>query len=129
MCGVLFSWTFVTSTDLRQDMLTLQLIRIMDRIWQNEGLDLGSVLMDVFACTKYVLGNAFTTRKNTSETWKKDVRVWVFYFPLLTPISAPPPPHLPTSPTPITYVVQAMSAWLNQSNFKERRRKSTYGEK
>ena len=28
-------------SDLRQDMLTLQLIKIMDKIWQNEGLDLG----------------------------------------------------------------------------------------
>ena len=27
-------------------MLTLQLIRIMDRFWQNEGLDLGLVLIE-----------------------------------------------------------------------------------
>lgn len=47
-------------------MLTLQLIRIMDRIWQNEGLDLGSVLIDIFACTKYVIWNAFA--KHARET-------------------------------------------------------------
>ena len=29
-------------SDLRQDMLTLQVIRIMDRIWQSEGLNLRS---------------------------------------------------------------------------------------
>lgn len=33
--------------DLRQDMLTLQLFKIMDRIWQNEGLDLGFVISEL----------------------------------------------------------------------------------
>ena len=35
---------FVLYTDLRQDMLSLQMLRIMDNLWQAEGLDLRQVM-------------------------------------------------------------------------------------
>lgn len=39
---------FKNGDDLRQDMLTLQMLRIMDRIWKREGLDLRHVLIRLF---------------------------------------------------------------------------------
>ncbi|EDQ90091.1 PI3K-CA alpha [Monosiga brevicollis MX1] len=45
--GNSFNVMFKNGDDLRQDMLTLQLIAIMDRLWQEQGLDLQ---MTPYAC-------------------------------------------------------------------------------
>lgn len=38
--------------DLRQDMLTLQVIRIMNKIWIQEGLDMRMVIFKCFSNSK-----------------------------------------------------------------------------
>jgi len=38
----------VLHTDLRQDMLSLQMLRIMDNLWQAEGLDLRQVVVSAY---------------------------------------------------------------------------------
>lgn len=45
---------FKNGDDLRQDMLTLQVIQIMDSIWQNEGLDLRMMPYACLATGKHV---------------------------------------------------------------------------
>lgn len=46
-------WSFSSSLqcgdDLRQDMLTLQMIRIMSKIWVQEGLDMRMVIFRCFS--------------------------------------------------------------------------------
>ncbi len=44
---------FKEGDDLRQDMLTLQMIRIMDRLWRNHGLDLQ---MSPYGCARLLFG-------------------------------------------------------------------------
>lgn len=58
-------WIFKSGDDLRQDMMTLQLLRLMDKLWQEEGLDLcmspyGCMSTSVDAGVIEVVSNART---------------------------------------------------------------------
>eukprot|EP00697_Spironema_sp_BW2_P006825 gnl/Spiro4/20975_TR10223_c0_g1_i1.p1 gnl/Spiro4/20975_TR10223_c0_g1~~gnl/Spiro4/20975_TR10223_c0_g1_i1.p1 ORF type:complete len:585 (-),score=5.77 gnl/Spiro4/20975_TR10223_c0_g1_i1:8-1564(-) len=59
---------FKSGDDLRQDMLTLQMIRIMDRMWKAEGLDLQ---MNPYGCISTGDGVGFIEVVLNSETTAK----------------------------------------------------------
>ncbi len=65
--GVAYPSVSIT-TDLRQHMLTLQIINIMDSIWQQEGLDLRCI-----HCTPLTLSNC---RKFYEQVWNLFLQVW-----------------------------------------------------
>jgi phosphatidylinositol-4,5-bisphosphate 3-kinase len=48
-----FEAIFKNGDDLRQDMLTLQILRLMDIIWKAEGLDLKMLIYQVFTTGSY----------------------------------------------------------------------------
>jgi len=70
--GQPFSIIFKLGDDLRQDMLTLQILRIMDQFWKKDGLDLQ---MSVYGCISTgqaegmieVVPNATTTGRIQKE--------------------------------------------------------------
>lgn len=47
---------FKNGDDLRQDMLTIQMLRIMDKLWKDEGLDLRLSFYNVIATTNTKTG-------------------------------------------------------------------------
>ncbi|KAJ8024046.1 Phosphatidylinositol 4-phosphate 3-kinase C2 domain-containing subunit beta [Holothuria leucospilota] len=59
---------FKVGEDMRQDMLTMQMIRIMDKIWLSEGLDLRMV---VFRCMPTGQGRGLVELVPNSETLRK----------------------------------------------------------
>ena len=54
--------------DLRQDMLTLQMVRIMDKMWLKNGLDLKMV---TFACVPTGLKRGFVKLITGAETLRR----------------------------------------------------------
>ncbi|XP_053562671.1 phosphatidylinositol 4-phosphate 3-kinase C2 domain-containing subunit beta [Bombina bombina] len=59
---------FKCGDDLRQDMLTLQMIRIMNKIWVQEGLDMRMV---IFRCFSTGRGRGMVEMIPTAETLRK----------------------------------------------------------
>ncbi|XP_067913537.1 phosphatidylinositol 4-phosphate 3-kinase C2 domain-containing subunit beta isoform X2 [Heterodontus francisci] len=57
-----------TGDDLRQDMLTLQMIRIMNKIWIQEGLDMRMIF---FKCTSTGWGRGMVEMIPNAETLRK----------------------------------------------------------
>ncbi|XP_027859335.1 phosphatidylinositol 4-phosphate 3-kinase C2 domain-containing subunit beta isoform X1 [Xiphophorus couchianus] len=58
---------FKSGDDLRQDMLTLQMIRIMNKIWIQEGLDMRMV---IFKCFSTGRGRGEATGEHLVSRWK-----------------------------------------------------------
>ncbi|KAM8977239.1 phosphatidylinositol 4-phosphate 3-kinase C2 domain-containing subunit beta [Pelodytes ibericus] len=59
---------FKCGDDLRQDMLTMQMIRIMNKIWVQEGLDMHMV---IFGCFSTGRGRGMVEMIPTAETLRK----------------------------------------------------------
>ncbi|MCO5561859.1 hypothetical protein L7F22_015484 [Adiantum nelumboides] len=59
---------FKAGDDLRQDMLTLQLMKIMEKIWSKASLDLR---MNVYGCVSTGLSDGFLEIVQNAETMSK----------------------------------------------------------
>ncbi|XP_055958531.1 phosphatidylinositol 4,5-bisphosphate 3-kinase catalytic subunit beta isoform [Patella vulgata] len=71
-CGANINLIFKDGDDLRQDMLTLQMLQIMDGIWQEEGLDLR---MNPYGCLATGLEQGVIEVVTSSNTIA-NIQVW-----------------------------------------------------
>ena len=53
LAGDGFVIIFKSGDDLRQDMLTLQMLRVMDQLWRQRGLDLCLTLYGCIATSRH----------------------------------------------------------------------------